>query len=241
VLYSALTKFVEGKEAGFAFLDSTGIQVFNLSIQNLYKTALLGSSFSILNSSSIIVEINDPEIYYKVTSRTPDGKQLSAGLETMAWKREFGYSYELRVPPMLAGQKQNIMLNELNRYFGLLYGIEGVIEKRKRDYLALVRINTEEVFASKGGSPEVQKDKYSLKIRNQPMRVFAAELALPLQRYPIVINETGYAGNIDLELNGQLSDLETLNKELIKYGLELRKKEKVQEVGVIRLKANNSN
>lgn len=233
---SVLTKYVDGLASGIAYGDSTYISVTNLTIWRLYQTALLGNSISTLNANSVVVEIPDSSLNYLVNGNSSNGRKLSSGLESLNWLKEYGYCYVLKVPPFLAQRKREIMLAELNSYFGTLYNIEGELAERKSKYLALVRTLKEDKLKSKEGINRISVDRLSLKLQNDDLTSLIAYLAVPLQKYPQIIDETGYTGRIDLDLNCQLADLSAVNKELEKYGLQLVEKEKLLTVAVIKVK-----
>lgn len=235
ILHSTLTKYVEGATNGVISLGNpTSISLKNTSISWLYRIALMQNDIAIVNSSSLLVEIPDPNLYTHITSNV-DGKSLT-GLKGETWIRENGYCYELRVPPTLISEKYNLMLNDLNTYFGALFNIKGVLETRNSNCLVLKRIDSVDRLLTKGGISGIKKTKFSLSINNKSVKSLLAELAVPLQTHSKLIDETNYTGNIDLELVCSLSDLESLNKELGKYGLQLIEMEREISVAVIRMK-----
>jgi thiol-disulfide isomerase/thioredoxin len=230
---SLLTRYIQGLGSGGNF-DPKGTWLYlqNMTVFVLYRTAFSGNSMKSLNNNSLIIDIPDSILFDKIK-----GHRRSSNAETQNWLEEYGYCYTIRVSPELASKKEEIMLRELNDYFGALYGIEGKKENRNCKYLALVRTNKEIKFAAKGKeSTSSTADKFSLRIVNASFQTLVEELTLPLQKYPLVFDETGYSGKVDLELNCQLSDLKALNKELDRYGLQLVEKEKMMNVGVIRMK-----
>jgi hypothetical protein len=83
-----------------------------------------------------------------------------------------------------------------------------------------------------------ESDKFTLKIHNQPLSSLVGQLALPLQMYPPVYDETNYTENVDIEINCKLSDLDALNNELLKYDLKLVEKRKELMVAIVRTKKN---
>lgn len=233
--FSVISKFVEGARAGAFFNDSTSITAQNMSIRFLYQIALLGNKLSGLNSKAIVVEITDSTLYRLITRTNVDGSKLKSDLKTQAWYEENGYCYRLKVPPTLAKKRFEIMLNDLNRYFGASYEIEGHLEDRKTKYLSLSCIEDFKL-QSKGGKEEFKRDKFSLKIKNGSMKSFVNALALSLQTYPSIFNETKYFGNLDIELTCDLSSLKSVNQELKKIGLQLLEKEKIMQIGIIKQK-----
>jgi len=235
VFFSILTKYTPGLRSGANFRDSTSVIISNRSIVGIYKPAFFGNNIAGLNSSpsNLIVEIKDSLLYKYVT-----GAGVSPGLEALAWLKENAYCYRLVVPTFLSKKRFDIMLEELNRYFGKLYNIEGVMEDRNVNYLALVRNSNSKELASSGGEKFIKSDKFSLRMQNLTLASLISELTLPLQLYPRVFDETGYNGKVDLELNCQLSNLKDLNKQLEKYGLQLIEKQKVMKTAIIREKQN---
>lgn len=236
LMHSTLSRYVDGLASGTSF-EPHLITARNTTILSLYRIALLHNGVALLNRNNVIVDIRDSSLYEIITARKIDGSRLiSPGLEARDWLRKNGYSYEIKTPLYLAKEKFNIMLTQLNEYFGSVYGIEGVKELRNAKYLALQKVSSDNKLATKGMKPSVKRDKFSLVIENMKMQSLLNNLASELQTSPPIIDETGHLGNVDLELNCQLSDLAALNGELAKYGLRLIEKEKMMEIGVIRLK-----
>jgi len=237
IKHSILTRFIDGIMPGTK-TDAAGIICGqNVLIRELYNLAFWGNGFELINPSDTWtkVEIKDEKMYEIVKGRKSDGSRLfQPGAEALDYFKKYGYYYELVVPGFLAKTKYDIMLKDLNEYFGPLYNIEGVKEKGMTKYMALVRISPDDKLATKGGIEIDRADKFSLKLQNQDLNSLLWDLALPLQAYPALQDETNYTSKVDLELNCSLSDLKAVNNELAKYGLQLQEKEKVAEIGVIR-------
>jgi thiol-disulfide isomerase/thioredoxin len=233
LINSVLTQYVDGLvSASSVSEDSTLITITNNTIEKLYRKALWQHGLEVVNSSKTLVEVADSALYKIIT-----GTHIKTSQEWKIWQLDNVYCYELKIPPALAKNRFDIMVADLNKYFGSLYGIEGLMEKRNQKYLALVRINKKEnQFATKGGQEVLQQNKVWLKAVNVPMTWFLTQLRQPLQFYPYIENETGYEGNIDIEINCSLGDLSALNKELEKAGLKFIEREKKADIAVIRMK-----
>ena len=231
VMYTSLSKYTEGAVTGGNFSPNT-ISIRNSTILTLYRWSLLESGVGAINLSRIVVDIPDSSLYEKIVGIE------ATGMEATEWLRNYGFSYEIKVPVGMKKAMYKIMVDDLNRYFGAVYNIEGVIEERETKYLALVRNKPEDNLASKGGKPVVKKDKFSLVMKNVPLTTLLAELTIPLQSRPPLFDETGYEGRVDIELNCSLSDLAGLQRELAKYGLRLEEKVKLMKIGVIKQKHN---
>jgi len=168
------------------------------------------------------------------------------------WFYNHSYYYQLRVPYNRRQDKYKMMREDLDRFFDL----EVSVEKRKVKCIALIRTSTKDLIKTKGGG---QKDNFStinVKAKNivvdslryfinKPYSLFSFKL---LRQIEIVLNkpfidETNYAGNIDIIVKGDTLDflsIEALRNDLKKYDLDLVEKEVVLDVLVIKEK-NKSN
>jgi thiol-disulfide isomerase/thioredoxin len=237
VFNSMISRYMPGLPSGSDNPDSTLLSVYNLSVLQLYQIALWKHGKEILNVYTIIPDIADNTLLKKITGSLGPKKLLISREDWPEWMKENNYCYEIKVPPVLSHQKFDIMLDELNRYFGQRFGIEGAMEKRMTKYLALVRTTTEDKLTTKGGNTIVQSDgSFSLKMQNCNLSWLVGKMRMPLKLYTWLENEAGYAGMVDLELNCQLSDLNAVNKELVKYGLQFVEKEKMKDIAVVRMK-----
>jgi thiol-disulfide isomerase/thioredoxin len=234
---SIFTRAIDGVLGGTRTSTPEIVIAQNVPIRYLYNLAFWGDGMNSLSSTDnwTKIEIKDAKLYEIVRARRQDGSRLvQPGNESLEFIKKYGYCYELVVPDFLEKGKYDIMLKELNEFFGPLYNIEGVKEKRKMKYLGLVRISKEDKLASKGGDEIDKADKFSIKLQNEDLNSLLWALVVPLQGQPPMQDETNYKGKVDIELNCSLSDLKAVNNELAKYGLQLQEKEKVVEVGVIR-------
>ncbi|HYF29816.1 MAG TPA: TlpA family protein disulfide reductase [Chitinophagaceae bacterium] len=233
ILQSSLTRFIDGLPPVTETKD-TIIRMINAPVYWLFRYALWKGGSEVISSANTIIDIKDSMLVKKLNS-------AATGREYLMWLKDYGYCYEMKVPSIMQREKFNIAVEELNRYFGIVYGIEGVMEKRSRKYLALVRTTGEDKLATKGGPVQVRQDKIGLKIQNAGLSNLMMGLAVPFQSRPPLIDETEYKGKVDIELNCQLSNLQALNKELEKYGLAIIEKEKLMDIAVIRKKDTAKN
>lgn len=233
VIQAIVTRFTDGF-GKIARSNATTIQATNLTIKQLYGIALWKYGVELMNDNKTIVEIGDTALQNKITPpKGPDGRQRKDVDDI--WRRNNKYCVEIKVPEEIADYKFDIMVSALNNYLGNLYGIEGVMEKRKMKTLALIRINREEKFKTKGDKADVKYDSSTfVDIKNAPIETLLMALRLPLQLKPFLVDETNYKGNIDLNFTCNLSDVSALNKELEKVGLKLVEKEGVDDIAVIR-------
>ncbi|MFT4152361.1 TlpA family protein disulfide reductase [Parafilimonas sp.] len=238
--HEVITRYIKGFISQ-AHQDSIRFTATNMTIENLYKWALGHGYYQFSSDNRIRWEINDSSLYHlnhQVLDNLPNEP------ERLEWMKENAFCYELTIPRSSGdpNEKYNIMLSDLNRYFGSLYGIEAHLEKRNVKCLVLTRINTEDKLATEGGSPFLNDNKYYLELKNQPLIWLMIRLAtyyMQLSPMPL-LDETEYKGNIDLKLNCRLSDISAVNNELEKYGLEFKEAMRMIDIIVISKKKSTS-
>jgi len=230
--HSTLTGYIDGFGCTEG-ADSTRITVKNESLAGLYRFAAGHDQLKMLLLNSTIWEVKNPliQVYSDSVALELEKDRYS---KTQEWMKKYTFCYELKFPSSLGNRKYDIMLNDLNNYFGALYHITGGIEKRKTTCLALVRTNNSEAFVSKGVDANSEYNKFHLKICNQPVYALLNFLSYYMDLLPPLIDETGYGGKTDIELNCDLSDPTAVNKALQPYGLQLVEKEKEKEMIVIK-------
>jgi thiol-disulfide isomerase/thioredoxin len=221
---STLSGFLPGmnKRAYFRKLDQgQKIIYINHSIPELYQMAL-STSFD----NRLVIDAGDKLRFVK--PKVPGN-----------WEKDHCYSYELFAPSTWSrkelGQK---MMEDLDRYFRLS------VKKEKRKLKCYVITNKENgigLYRTKGGKPLQGKDDNGVfRIRNKPIAVLIKELnrmqaGEPFQK-PIILNETGYEGNIDMNITASLYpgiNIEHLRKDLNAVGLDLQPADREIEVFVI--------
>jgi len=224
--HSLLSSYTAGIGVGLMIKrDSTGMRILarNLSLSELYLLSYRDNGRR-LSLNDAIMDVKD--ISYFINK--------SHGQKYLDWLRDNnGYCYELILPPGLVSQGFAIMQQDLARLFP---AYKASVEKKKTACLVLVRNSDQNKFASSGGKPVLDFDRFGCRLVNVPLSQFINQLkSIYLQRtFPNIIDETGYKGKVDMEINASLSDLGALNLELSKYGLQLKKEERMVETLVIR-------
>lgn len=153
------------------------------------------------------------------------------------------FCYEQVVPGNLSAEKQKqYMLEDLNRYFGNLYGTEAKLEKRIVPCYVLVRTSEKDKLASKAtvssskqlassNGTFIKREKTSLGIIEEAMMTSPGLSSLFLQNNKngmasLLLNETGFDRDkyIDLTLpvSKSLKTIEDLRKALLPYDLDIQ-------------------
>ncbi len=154
------------------------------------------------------------------------------------WSKENAFTYEVIYKSNLSNATLiRKMLHDLNAFFGY----SASVEIAQVDCWILSKAGkASKTLATTGRQKEVSLyDKSSQKkiIYNAPLSelVEALNRQIPGQEIlPIVIDETNYSKNVDLEINiKDLSNLAILSKELAPYGLELKQGKRNLKVLVI--------
>jgi len=235
IYQSILTRGIKGI-FGSAHVDTNSITMTNIPILWLYHIAFMKEGLGV-GSNRVIIDIKDSSLHNCITPDWP-GKETVSGAAYDAWAVNNTYCYNLKVPLALADKKFDIMLEELNNNFGLLKGIEGRIEKRKTKCLVLMRTSEDDKMETNNGEEEVADNRYFLHLQNKSLQWLMWKLgAYYMQLSPLpFLDETSYTGNVDIDINADLSDVNAVNKELEKYGLQFKEAERDINMMVIKEK-----
>src|SRR5690606_20569952 len=127
---------------------------------------------------------------------------------------------EIKVPASLNAYLYEFMRSDLKR---LLPQYDARIETRVATCLALVRTSKKDKIKARADKSEYVTSAVGYIIRKGNLARFVSDLNLFYMQqspYPI-LDETGYSGEVDMELVANLSDVESLNKGLERYDLKI--------------------
>jgi len=239
---SMLTRNVDGAPGNYTITKPTPLLVkrtlTNWTITNLYHVATLHTGlmsnykgdFSEHLRSMVILDVKDSSMFDWPTITSEQWAKKPDSLKV--------FCYEQIVPLADSANLNNYMLQDLNRYFGKLLGIEGRMEKRKVKCWALVKTGTGSIPISRGGKPEMtfglNEDYCS--VRNTTIREWFVSMLRggPLENSPLpVINESGVTEPVDFEIHGDLKNPRAIGDALHKYGLDFRLEERELDMMVI--------
>jgi hypothetical protein len=226
---AVLTGFKEGIGSGLYadVTDSTKaspvrrITAWNLTVAQLYQIAM-GNGYHVFGWENTLLQVKD-------TSRL--NTRLS-GAEFESWLKENrGYCYELVVPVAFAVKATAYMRHDLELFFPQYVA---TLQKRPWRCLALKTINGNVNAPTDDGTPEADFDFTGGILRNCNLNVLTKKMAHYFQRYRLpVINNTGFNGRVDLDVNADLSDIAAVNSELARYNLRFEEMNMEQEIMVI--------
>lgn len=206
--FSGYLEGIGGKEA--VLKDSIHIKILEINVPVVALYNMAADSFG----NRLILKVKDT------------GRYIYNGLHPFSiWGLQNCYCYELMAPANLSfGTLHKIMLDDLNHYLNL----NGYYAKHIVTCWAL--INTAKgtsLFQSRGGRPVIDYGSaFDIQVfHNQPISQLVEALNNQIpgrQIVPIILNETGYTGNVDLELKvNNVHDISALRKALQPYGLDL--------------------
>ena len=217
--------------------DKAMIKAYNVNIQLLYQIALVPSfspenkDFYLTALSRTIWEGNHKNYFYSEDTKneyklTPDSLKI--------------FTYEMVLPKDEIKNMPGYMLQDLNRYFGSQFGLEGVKEKRLVKCWALTFVGDDEEIRSKGGKSyvDVDRNKKGIRINNSTIDQFMFWwMGFSVFNFSIpIINETNYNLPIDLSLDVDQKNFDEVRKELAKVGLVFKLVEREIDMIVIKNK-----
>jgi hypothetical protein len=214
----------------------TFITIINTSVAELYLKALSGIRKEMFHNNRVIIDVSDD--LRNCIMLTNKQIVMRGARETGEWLRENGYCYEQVVKPAQAMEKFQVMLKDLDVFFGRLYGITGRLEKRKTRCHALIRTSKAISFAASNEMPGILEEPGCFKLTNLPLRRLVDSLNKNyMARSPLpVVDGTRYMDNVNLEIRADMSDPEDLNRALAPYHLRLIETVKELDMVVIREK-----
>ncbi|GGH01483.1 hypothetical protein GCM10007415_42010 [Parapedobacter pyrenivorans] len=233
---SVISGRLQARVAGAARQSPNAIIAYNQSVENLYCIAFQSRRLPYLTPSAIERYIKyeiDDSLKYRVSSqmRPTDDTEARA-----RWAMANVYCYNLVLPK---GNNEidvdERMVSDLNHFFESHLNLTVTYEKRKVKVLALVKTEDYKSITTRGGESYDYADAKQpiLKLQNKSLYTLIDYLNVALQhnlkrnpeiyRLPLV-DESGIDGNVDLSLEADLGDLESIRKALRKHGLNLVEK-----------------
>lgn len=184
------------------------IKLINGSLTNLYRLAYYNMQH--FHKARFIMEMPVKQIQHQLKS---------------------SFCYDLILKDTSIKNAYRYMIGDLDRSFN----VKSSLQKRKIRVLVLKRTSgMDKLKAVPGRAPDAFDKNGKYIIHNgfiQPLVDYLFNYLSPLP-FP-VINQTGYEGNIDLELPADFSDLDGIRKALLNYDLALVEEEREMEVIVL--------
>jgi len=187
--------------------DTTrGIILHDRSLLSMYQS-IVYAKIPGIGDNRLIIEVKDPSKLSYTFSRQ----------KKQDWERENFYSYELIIPANRMSHLYDDVLDDLNRYTP--YNAQ--IEKRKVSCWILKKTGRNDLIRSKGGA---YTDALGDDLKPRMINSTLFNLCIYINKISsnaVVLDQTGYTGNVDLLFQGPVKDVITLKKELDAYGLKL--------------------
>tara|TARA_R110002051_G_scaffold294983_1_gene360686 strand:+ start:4611 stop:5912 length:1302 start_codon:yes stop_codon:yes gene_type:complete len=232
---SLLTKW--NKSIPFFSASYNNIDKYETIAKNSIPFKMLGFPLEYLYSIAYFGYIDwtpSDQIYGKASHiiiyETPNGKPK-------LFNNKNKFCYDLKLPNSMSINAKNvmpIMQRDLKNFFNF----DITVEERMMPYLKLtVSDKAIKKLKTKGGEKEWSGKFDGILLNNQPVlaliQVIDSYNSLGYKNLP-VIDETGIQGNIDIKLNGILTDLDDTKRTLKINGLELVEGKKLMKVIVVR-------
>jgi thiol-disulfide isomerase/thioredoxin len=242
ILFSGLNEFHLGNSIYIIKDSSSGkvlsIKTINSTLLTLYNLAyddeIFNYTINLFNlprNNRIIFKVEDSSDFF-----APNDETILAN-----WIKKNVLSYEIKIPVDSERKIFKSMQDDLNRYLPYV----ARIEKKNMKCLILTRIDTGNFRAIEKNNniPSViqyNKDN-SVIFKNTPFPAFVRQLIYEnTSLYTPIIDETNIEENIDMVFHSKLSNLQSLNIQLRKYGLILKEGDRKIDVLIISDKIKKS-
>ena len=214
---SLITGYIDGVGGGGVFTDSLGyykVRALNASVLQLYLSVFrLGRNSPLARANRCILELDTARVL-------PPGNIPDYSPEV----RDKYYCYELIVPAALKSRANELMLEDLNRFFGALYHIQAGVEKRTVDCWVLrKKPGAEKKLASQSQEAGNSLDTAGIRTcRKLAFDDFVRSVSYLYHKLPCpVVDQTGISGEIDIVYPTSEKDIRRFSNYLERYGLYL--------------------
>ncbi len=223
---SLLSSYVEGVQSRFDVIRDEQGSVTRITMANAWIQLMFALAWSdetrYFSRNRIVLEVKDPSLLISSQQGEP----------FKAWLRDHAWCYEVIVPKPLSAKVFEIMRSDMMRLFPQYIAS---VEKRAMPCLVLVRTSDNDKLKSNQANSVSNADAFSLSITNSSIQLLVSQLNHYLQHLnKPVVDDTGYKGNVDINLDAKLSSVDDLRKALTGYDLDLVEKKHDIEVLVIR-------
>ncbi len=225
--YSIARKYMEATAGGFSF-DANHFSAVNVTIDYLYryyynlayyKEPLRGAFDA---KGKYEFKISSLNLLNKIT--IPVSSNIRSGtIEMLNWGRENGICYEIIYPKGLNWkEKMALLKQDIDRYFANPIGFETQVEKRIDSNATVLRCVDTTKLVTAGGKAEETHDRFSYTQHNLPLSHFIGVLrSYYFQETKIsLLDKTNYKKPVDIEISCDMVNIDSINKQLAKYGLK---------------------
>jgi thiol-disulfide isomerase/thioredoxin len=227
---SLITGYIDGIGGGGVNTDNEKgqfrIRAINGAVKNLYQFALARmGDIALSYDNRCIMECEEGKIV--PPTGVPEYDSLARGMY---------YCYEIIVPIKLKDKAPELMIEDLNRYFGAAYNIIGVVEKRLVNCLTIVKTGSTAKLESHSANSKIINDVPGRKeyIR-QPFSEVCKTINHVYRSQPMpVLDCTGINYDVDFILPLGIEKIADLRPFLNEYGLDLKQEMREMEMFVIR-------
>ncbi len=231
--HSLFTGYLDGIGGAGVFTDSSGrfkIRALNGTILQLYQFAIRYENIPLSYANRCILDFDKQEEVLP----PPEVPAYSPAV------REKYYCYELIVPVGLREMVPQLMMEDLNRFFGTIYNICGTIEKRRVKCWVLKKNGSIEKLISRQDSPGIITSDSNLVVyRNQPFRNFYNAVVSHYRKEMLpIIDSTGIKSEIDICFPANEKDILKFKSCLNQYGLDLE--QELCEIDMFVIKRRNN-
>jgi len=245
--YSAFSGYLEVHGSEGQYFDeqhgTTRYCYFNKSIVDLFVSAFSGS---VDGYERILIEVTDSGLLRNLYQPYINERYYSieSFQKLKNWRSKYCFSYQIQNPSKDINALRKKMREDITAFLTDKFGLKAEVEKRKFKALVLVK-EKEGLLKTSGGKEyyigpgnEDYVKSAGLTLINRPISslITGFKTFENMQIRRPFIDETRIDKNllVDIKLEGDLSDLENIRKQLVKYGLNIIETERELKVLVIK-------
>lgn len=232
VYYSAFIPYFSAGASGSSRVDSAKgtyrMTQYNNGVIEHFRTAFRDREYK--KRERMVLELKDKEKYeYPRKDKNLIDDYL----------RNYTFTYDIQGPLKDRNNWQDKMKHDVNDFFGSMFGIEGFMEKRNFTALILVKKKDGLLPVTKGGEQKYRSKDDLFIMVNYPFSELVNAVTWRFEDMDAgrpFIDESGVDPKlkVDLQLTGDLKNLQNVRNQLNQYGLDIIEGNRELEVLVIR-------
>lgn len=217
---TVLLENIKGLHSGYEIVrDEIDGRIIKIAATNATLELLFALAWSngtqYFNRNRIELAVKDPS---RLITNSTDQNEVEK------WAEVNTYCYEIIIPKIISGEVFSIMQADFSKLFPE-YKVS--VKKKMVPCLVLERTSLEDKIRSTGRATSYVFESFGFDMKNCFLDLLTGQLSIKyLQHIPKpLINGTNYKGRVDLSIEANLSDLQSIKKALSKFDLDLVEKD----------------
>lgn len=234
--YSGMTRY----SPDIGFTVGSNNRSFKDTVEKLFRYTIICKPIIDLYRLVYTNPYDDSTRFVNLLRNRHKYEEPASGDDIDEWSKHYVFGYEIQLPLEYANDWKRIMLEDINRFFAIEFGIEGRFERK--EFQCYVVVKSEDKlfpFNSKGEEKFEHSNGYynwtSTSIKSVIKKL--NDLFERDGRESFLIDEVGDVDiQVSLNVNESINNINTIKEQLEKYGLTVKEEKRVFSVFILKNK-----